>query len=112
MIAIVSALLVGAGTGLALFAAHYALDHLAPGFRRHPPRAYTVGVGILFAGYATWGAINGALATVGALAVVTALAGGGTWLAYWWHGCQWVYRDQGVTRDLEGDDHAGQASEL
>ena len=103
MLALWSAVAVGLGTGLLLFAAHYALDHLAPSFRAHPPRAYTVGVGVLFAGYATWGALNDQLATVGALFVVTALAGAGTWTAYHWHTWQGHIRARRVARDLEGN---------
>lgn len=87
-------LLIGLVTGLLLFAEHYGLDHLAPSFRAHPPRAYSVGVGTLFAGYLLWAWLTvdtppaPAWVTVLHLAVITAGAGAGTWTAYALHGWQ------------------------
>jgi len=95
-----SAVVIGAITAVVLFAVHYALDHYAPAFRAHPPRAYTVGVLILFGGYATWGAVNDQLAAVGALFVLTAVAGLGTWGAYSWHGAQKRIRGTRVSKGL------------
>ena len=95
------AALIGAVTGVVLFAAHYALDHWRAAFLAYPPRAYSVGVGLLFGGYAGWAALHPAplppLVTVAALGVVTALAGAGTWTAHALHGWQ-HRRAQAATR--------------
>jgi hypothetical protein len=101
----ISAVIIGAVTAVVLFAVHYALDHYAPAFHAHPPRAYTVGVLILFGGYAAWGVSNPAplppLTTVAALFVLTAVAGLGTWGAYAWHGAQKRIKGQRVAKGLE-----------
>jgi hypothetical protein len=97
----ISAVIIGAVTAVVLFAVHYALDHYAPAFRAHPPRAYTVGVLILFGGYAAWGAVNAQLTTVAALFVLTVVAGLGTWGAYAWHNWQKRIKGQRVAKGLE-----------
>ena len=48
------ALIIAAGTALLLFSTHYALDHLTPTFKLHPPRAYSVGVALLGLGCGLW----------------------------------------------------------
>lgn len=87
-----SALGAGGVIAIILFAEHYALDHWRATFLKHPPRAYSIGVLTLFAGYAVWAAAHPApvppLWTVGALFVLTVGAGSGTWGAWTWHAWQ------------------------
>ena len=54
MTPLLSAVVIGGGVFLVLFSAHYALDHLTPTFKDHPPRAYSAGVGILALGCLGW----------------------------------------------------------
>lgn len=99
------ALVVGLLTAAVLIAEHYLLDHRTAWFRAHPPRAYTVGVGTLFAGYALWTLLNpGPYPTLTIFlcwALITALGGGGTWTAWRWHDHQEAYRADATTRQRE-----------